>query len=249
MSSESRRSWLWWPVVVAAFGFVLWSLAWCIADLEAFRARAWTEAWDNLARQAASQGQFYDPDGGDWESARRNGERAVLLAPLSSEYHEVLARVYVSRYLSTADGDSQTRPFLEQAAAEYREAIRLRPTWPYNYLDLAYALRRLDKLDDEYEQSLRMALHYGPWEPQVLSSVVSLNLDKLPRLKPSTRQLVLDTLVRGQAWTEDSRGEPVPYGDQIWGDIQMRHKELVVCSWLPMKSPLLKYRCNPSVPL
>lgn len=246
-SSESRiRRWLWWPLACAALLFALWSLLWAVADLSAFRARAWSETWDNQARIAAREGRFYDPEEVDWERARDDGELAVRLAPLSSDYHEALARVYASRYFSTADGDARMQPFLEQAASEYREAIRLRPTWPYNYMGLAYALRRMGQLDAEYEQSLRLAVQYGPWEPTILSGVVGLNLDLLPRLPASTRQLVLDTLVRGQAWVSDSDGNAIPYGAQIWGVVVARHKQLVVCSWLPVTSPLLKYRCNPA---
>lgn len=260
MSSESRRrrrsraaapvkkamDLRWLPLAIAALLFVLWSAAWCIADLEAFRARVWAETWYNLTRVAAEKGLSYEPDPDDWELAHQHAEHAVMLAPLSSEYHEILARVYASRYLNAPDGDAMAQPYLEKAAASYRDAIRLRPTWPYNYTGLAYTLRRMGRIDAEYEQSMRDALHYGPWEPGIMSAVVRVNLDLLPRLPASTRQLVLDTLMRGQGWTQDAQGNPLPYGDQIWGEVASRHKQWVVCGWLPMSTPQIRFRCSPA---
>lgn len=236
----------WLPLMLAAFLFVLWSVLWCIADLEAFRARAWAETWENLTSVAAGKGLPYEPDPDDWALARRHAEHALSLAPLSSEYHEVLARIYVSRYPAAPVGDALAQPYLEKAAALYREAIRLRPTWPYNYTGLAYTLRRMGRLDAEYEQSMRDALRHGPWEPNVMRSVVRYNLDVLSQLQPSTRQLVLDTLMRGQGWTQDMQGNPVPYGDQVWGEVVVRHKQWVACGWLPMNNPQIRFRCSPA---
>lgn len=250
MASIRRRrgiDWFWAGAAAVALALFLWFLSSTIADLAAFRARAWVDTWSNLARQAAQKSRLYEPKSGDWQAAHRDAMWAVRLSPFNADYRQVLADVYASRDLGMVDGDPRLLPMLERAEYEYRRSITLRPVWPYGYLGLAYVLRRANRLDAQYEQALRDALHYGPWEPMILATVVDLNLDVLSKLRPSTRQLVLDALVRGQAWTADSQGRRLPYGDQIWGRVTSRHRELAVCGWLRLDTPLLRQRCTPSV--
>lgn len=235
----------WYLAAVFCLFFCLVAASSFIADLAAFRARSWVEAWTNLVAVSAQKGLAYRPEDADWNAARDSALLAVRLAPFNANYHETLARVYIARQVDLADGDPLLKPLLRAAAAEYQTSIRLRPTWPYGHLGHAYVLRRELRLDAEYEASLRAALHYGPWEPLVLASVVDINIDILPQLQPSTRILVLDTLRRGQAWTQDSQGYPIPYGDEIWGKVVARHREMVVCGWLRIDTPLLKQRCQP----
>lgn len=245
-SAARRGDWRWLVAALLILLFVLWSLMWGLADLAAFRARVWVEAWSYQSRQATAQGRTYDPFPEEWEGARADGEWAVRLAPFSADYREDLARVYASRYLSTEKGAAIALPFQEQALAQYRESIRLRPTWPYSYIALAQTLARMNRLDAEFDRSLDMALHYGPWEPDILLAVTDMALDDLPRLSPSARQLVLDTVRRGQAWTIDARGGDVPYGDQIWARVASRHKQMVICGWWSMSSRQIRSRCSPA---
>lgn len=251
MSHSSRRkrharlTWQWCGVAAFCLLFFVISLASVVADLAAFRSRSWVEAWTNLVEVSAQKGLAYRPEAADWESAHNEALLAVSLVPWSASYHETLARVYVAKQVDLADGDPALKPFLNAAASEYQRAIHLRPTWPYGYLGHAYVLRRELRLDAEYERSLRAALQYGPWEPQLLMSVVDINIDILPRLQPATRDLVLQTLRRGQAWTQDSEGHPLAFGDQIWGRVTAKHREMVACGWLRIDTPLLKQRCQP----
>lgn len=245
MLIERRRQvWLWWTAMVMALLFALGSLAWVVADISAFRARSWVETWENLVLQSARKGVYYEPGDKDWLSARQAAALAVRLAPFSADYREILARVIASRYPMANDADERAMPFLDEAAAHYRSAIRMRPTWPHTYVSLAHVLRRMGRLDEEYETSMRQALRYGPWEPAVLMRVVDINVDILPRLPDSTRQLVLETFMRGQAWISDSEGRRIPYGDQLWARVVARRKQMLVCSWLPMTDARIRERCT-----
>lgn len=249
MSTEKvvgQNSWRWLLIMFVIVLFVVWSLVWGIADIAAFRARVWVEAWGFMAQQSAAKGLAYDPEELDWELARTSGEWAVRLAPFSADYREALARVYASRYLSTENGAPVALAFQEQALVQYRESIRLRPTWPYSYIALAQTLARMNRFDAEFDQSLRMALHYGPWEPDIMLAMTDMALDDLPHLSPDGRRLVLETVRRGQAWTIDDSGRPVPYGDQIWERIALRHKQMVICSWLSMSDRQIRSRCSPA---
>ncbi len=239
-----RQVWFWWAATIMALLFALGSLAWVVADISAFRARSWVETWENLVLQSARKGVYYEPADKDWVSAQQAAALAVRLAPFSADYREALARVNASRYPMANDADERAMPFLEEAATQYRLAIRMRPTWPHTYVSLAHVLRRMGRLDEEYETSMRQALHYGPWEPAVLMRVVDINVDILPQLASSTRQLVLETLVRAQGWTSDAEGRRIPYGDQLWARVVARRKQMLVCSWLPMTDARIRERCT-----
>lgn len=228
--------------------FLVLSLSAMLANLAAFRARAWVETWDNLVTVSLVQSRAYRPESEDWDEAYTDALLATSLAPFNAGFRETLARVYIAKQFDIPDGDPVLLPWLREAEAQYRRAIALRPNWPYGYLGLSYVLRRQVRLDAEYEKSLRDAVHHGPWEPVVLSSVVDLNLDVLHKLSPSTREFVLETLRRGQAWTQDSQGKPVPHGNAIWRVVTKRHKEMLVCSWLRVDTPLLRQRCQPTIP-
>ncbi|HEX6591288.1 MAG TPA: hypothetical protein VF050_04760 [Moraxellaceae bacterium] len=239
--------WRW--LLLAGFGlvFLLWALAWGVADVAAYRARVWTETWANQDQLALRRGLLYVPAEKDWQEALSAAELAQKLAPRAADYEDLLAHVYASRHIGAADGDAQAMPYWQQAEVHYRRAIALRPTWPYSYVALAQVQRRMHRLDRDYEHNLRQALHYGPWEPAIHMAIVDMNLDLLAQLQPSTRQLVLDTLRRGQAWTTDSKGGAVPYGDRLWARVVQRHKQFVVCGWLSQDDLQLRARCNPAL--
>lgn len=238
--------WRWYVASFFCLLFFLLSFSYFVADLAAFRALSWVETWTNQVEISARKGLAYRPEPADWQEAHDDALLAVRLAPFNANYHETLARVYVAQQVDIADGDPVLQTMLNAAAKEYRQSIGLRPTWPYGYLGHAYVLRREGRLDAEYERSLQAALQYGPWEPSLLASVVEINIGILPKLQPVTRQLVLDALRRGQAWTEDSHGNPVPYGNRIWGRVVAQHREMVACAWLKIDTPLLRQRCLPS---
>jgi hypothetical protein len=250
-TSAGRRrgiDWRWMFVSSLCLLFFLLSLSAWLANIAAFRARVWVETWDNLVTTSLAKSRTYRPDDADWEEARWHALWATRLAPFNADFRETLARVYIAKQFDIPDGDAALLPMLTLAEEQYRKAIALRPNWPYGYIGLAYVLRREVRLDASYEQSMRDAVHYGPWEPMVLTSVVSLNIDVLHRLSPSTRTFVLQTLRRGQAWTQDSEGLPIPYGDQIWHVVTSRRKDMLVCSWLRLDTPLLRQRCLSPVP-
>lgn len=238
--------WMFFSSVCLLF-FLLFLSSW-LANIAAFRARVWVEAWDNLVTASLAKSRTYRPEDADWEEAHWHALWATRLAPFNADFRETLARVYVAKQFDIPDGDAALLPMLKLAEEQYRKAIALRPGWPYGHLGLVYVLRREMRLDASYEQSMRDAVRYGPWEPMVLSSVVRLNLDILQGLPPSTRSFVLDTLRRGQAWTQDSEGRPVPYGDEIWRVVTSSRKDMLVCSWLRLDTPLLRQRCLSPLP-
>lgn len=223
--------------------FTLMSFVHMAADIAAYRAKSWVETWENQAWQSAQAGKYFEPSEEDWEKAKSQAEWAVRLSPWNADHKEQAARVWASRYPMAGYGDEKAQPFRTKANEYFRESIRQRPTWPHTYMTFATNKRYMNELDDEYENLMRQALLYGPWEPEVFLRIVDINLDALALLKPTTRQLVLATAEKGLAWTQDKDGNTMPYSQEIWNRIKVRKKDLMICSWLYMKEPAIRHYC------
>ncbi len=242
---NAARGWRWaaYAAGVAVLMFALWSLLWLVADLSAFRARAWAETWSHQAQQAAARGASYAPRQQDWSVAQAHAERAVRLSPANADYHELLGVIHELRHPLADIGDETARPDREQALLHFRAAIERRPTWPYVRARLAYALVRLDRVDAELESTLAEAARLGPWEPPVMLAIVDIGLDSWFRLSPAGRQVVSDTLVRSQSWAAGGRGQK--HGDMVWERVQAHRKQALACSLLPMNDERNRRICHP----
>lgn len=239
----TRRRLVWAAGALATLLFALWSLLWLVADLSAFRARAWAETWGHQSMQAAARGAAYEPRAEDWAQARADAERAVRLSPANADYHELLGVIHELRHPLAYIGDEAARPAREQALVHFRAAVERRPTWPYVRARLAYALLRLDRVDAELEATLSEAARLGPWEPPVMLAIVDIGLDAWFRLSPEARQVVSDTLVRSQSWAAGRRGQK--HADMVWERVQAHRKQALACSLLPMNDERNRRLCHP----
>ncbi|MFN3586327.1 MAG: hypothetical protein ACK4UT_02375, partial [Moraxellaceae bacterium] len=168
------QHWGWWLATLGALAVVLWSMTWLWAEWSAWRARGWTETWAHQAALAQKKGEDYAPDPAQWARVRVLAERAVWLAPVNADYQELLGSVHELRYPLAFIGDAQAQPSRELAVQYYREVTRRRPTWPFAWMRLAYALAMSDAPLPELEAALAEAARRGPWEPQVMFAIVDI---------------------------------------------------------------------------
>ncbi|HCT40378.1 MAG TPA: hypothetical protein DF427_04215 [Moraxellaceae bacterium] len=239
----ARRRWLWLLLMAGAVLFAIWSLVGVVADLAAFRGRAWVETWSHQTAVAQSEGRAFLPRQHDWEEARRYAEWSVRLSPFNADYLEGLARIHEARYITTGLGNPEARADREKAASLYRQSIELRPTWPYTHAALAYTLLRLGK-DQEMEQALLDAARLGPWEPAVMEAVVDVGLDAWHRISPSARLVVSDTLWRSQSWDAGVMGQR--HADRVWVMVEIHRKQALACAGLSMRDERNRKRCDPA---
>jgi protein-tyrosine phosphatase len=157
--------------------FAVWSLSGMVADIAAFRANAWVEAWSHQLAQTQSRQSSFSVQDAEWQEAHELATLAVRLAPMNADYREGLARVHEMRFITAPIGSLEAQASREMAIAAYKDAIKLRPTWPYAYAALAYALVRAGGHDAEVERVLAEAARLGPWEPQVMETIVDIGLD------------------------------------------------------------------------
>lgn len=212
--NKSVHSFFWGLAAVVTLCFFVLSMTLTVSDIYAWKVRWWLEAWQNQTILAAKADTYYEPAEQEWQSAKKSAEIALRFAPYMMDNWDAMATVYASRFPMRKDGDAEMMPYLHQSLDYYRKEIHYRPTWPFPYMAVATTLRRMGRLDDEFEKNIRLALHYGYWEPNVLLAIAN-NVDVMNKLQPSARQLFESELARGIGWTQKKDGRPVPYGSQI----------------------------------
>lgn len=83
------------------------------------------------------------------------------------------------------------------AYVRFRAALRLRPTSPFLWSNLALTKLYLDEIDDELRTALRHADALGPWERPVQETVVFVGLAVWPDLGTEGRETVVRSIERG----------------------------------------------------
>jgi len=95
-----------------------------------------------------------------------------------------------------------TNPQLAVAAArganaDFRLALRQRPTSPFSWANFALSKLYLGEQDDELIRALGRAEELGPWEPEVQQAVIFVGLAVWNRLNPAQRAAVVGAMERG----------------------------------------------------
>ena len=136
-----------------------------------------------------------------WEQVQRYLWLANRLAPFDAQVLGDLGELYEHRIDEVpAPGTSADH---ERALGYYRQALALRPAWPYAWVDIAALKITQQRLDAEYSHAMQRALSLGPWQTSVQASIAGGGLIVWDQL-PATLQIrVEQTIARGLS--NDSR--------------------------------------------
>ena len=83
----------------------------------------------------------------------------------------------------------------------FREALELRPAWPYFWANLALAKAEAGIFDEEFRLAVERAVETGPWERQVQLQMVRLDFVESDRIDPQSRALI-ERLLQNAAQTQ-----------------------------------------------
>ena len=75
-----------------------------------------------------------------------------------------------------------------------RRALRLRPSWPYLWVELILSKLALEQFDDELTGALERALTLGPWEGPVLEDIAFSGLEYWDELNTDARKSIYAAL-------------------------------------------------------
>ena len=135
----------------------------------------------------------------EWQQLEAALRRGSELAPANPDYLAHLG--WLQQIKLTQDGDrlaiEDVLSYGALASGYYGQAAALRPTWPYDWGDLAIEEYRLGKYTSpKYSQALVHVARFGPWKDDEQLLIAELGSDTLQFLSPEAQQAYLRNLDR-----------------------------------------------------
>ncbi len=137
--------------------------------------------------------QSYDvqPDADEWERAQKLMAWSLRLDASNAGYTNDQGRLY--EYTANRLTKSETRRIflLIKAAANFRLASSLRPTWPVAWANLALVKSALGSSDEEFSQAIGNAMRLGKAYPVIYVPVIEAAISQWQQLSNQLRSRVL----------------------------------------------------------
>lgn len=175
-----------------------------MAGLFAQQAQRQIDAW-----HAAAQA----PAGGQWLLAHNAARKAVAWYPVAQgDYLDRLGRVesWAAVGQPPAGAESAHRAALEH----YRQALAVRPNWPYTWVGLVESKVALRQFDGELDHAFKHALALGPWRIGVNRDLARIGLQAWPQLNPAQRLVTLQSVSRAAAFSVQERQQVLVLAEQ-----------------------------------
>ncbi|MFQ5519151.1 MAG: hypothetical protein ACE5E3_04025 [Mariprofundus sp.] len=103
-----------------------------------------------------------------------------------------LGRLYDFRSSSMSLNKNERNRFGQLAAEQYLKVTRLRPAWPYGWMNLALVKAQTGEIDEQFRHALLQLLKLGAWEHNTLPEIIRLSLFAWPYLSLEERKPLLD---------------------------------------------------------
>lgn len=193
-----------------------------LADANSFQAERFVSHWRSLGNPPSLEA---------WTVARGAAERAITLSPVddSARYHR-LGEILEWRYRDRHPGYTEARDHRLAALDAYRDAARLRPTWPYAWARVASIKAALLAFDTEFDRAASNALRLGASRSRINLRIARLGLFAWHELDDTQRDRILDAAQRGFAQNPRQGEKLIDYARTI-------HLDQVVCGALRANSP------------
>ncbi|PHS73120.1 MAG: hypothetical protein COB22_02305 [Cycloclasticus sp.] len=138
-----------------------------------------------------------EPESEAWQVAYEAANKAITLSPVAdAEYYNYLGRVWEWQQFTKKFGDSTAQASRQNALIAYRQAVALRPQWPYTWVSLAYTKLRLLQIDEEFMHALNTAAKYSPWRIKSNKRVAEIGLMAWFDLDQATKRTVITAIQR-----------------------------------------------------
>jgi len=153
-------------------------------------ADAYAEPAKSFLQAKRSAREVLTPD--EWQAIYEALSQALVLAPGDPENMSELGRLH--RILLEADDldAEQILRYGDAAAGYYQAALAQRPTWPWDWGDLARVkYEQYQDAGSVYQQALARAVEFGPREALLHDLVAELGMDSWSLLSPAVALAVL----------------------------------------------------------
>ncbi|MBU1962855.1 MAG: hypothetical protein KJ675_16985 [Gammaproteobacteria bacterium] len=120
---------------------------------------------------------------------------ALRLEPSDPSLNDNLGRLYSLATNLPGIPYAERRRYGGQAMESFRVALRLRPSHPYTWVNLALIKGWLGQVfDKEFQTAFRKGIDNGPWEPELQRALMRLGFEKWPWLDDGLRAAVFLTV-------------------------------------------------------
>ncbi|MFT5768405.1 MAG: hypothetical protein ACI9H8_000362 [Lysobacterales bacterium] len=177
------------PLVIMLAAMAVFSLRWGFASLDLWRA---TE----LIAQLQVAEYSVDSKIPLLERGLRHLDHAQQLGGDNPDIFDKRGQFYYWQAMNLADAGEERGVLLEQAAEQYREALKMRPLWPYFWANLAVAKAEWGIFDPEFRKAIKRTVETGPWEPRVQMMLIRVDFIEQQRLDRRSRERINEMLER-----------------------------------------------------
>jgi hypothetical protein len=170
-------------------------LAWALIRTNA----AWNFfAAETIAKNMYEAGEFPTAS---LDAAQGRLDKALARYPGNPDYLGLAGNLKVLRASQPGVVGLEHRELLEAAAQNYRDALAVRPLWPYTWVNLLSVKDKLGQVDEEFNRAMHKSAETGPWEPRVQVQLIRSGVRHWDALKSPERGLVrakMDDAIRVQ---------------------------------------------------
>jgi hypothetical protein len=162
-------------------------LAWALLRTNA----AWNFfAAETIAEHMYEAGEFPTAS---LDAAQARLDKALARYPGNPDYLGLAGNLKELRASQPGVVGLEHRELLEAAAQDYRDALAVRPLWPYTWVNLLSAKDKLGQVDSEFNTAMHKAAETGPWEPRVQLQLLRSGVRHWEQLRRPERDLVQAT--------------------------------------------------------
>jgi len=157
-----------------------------IADVLHYPVKSWIETIDTS--------NSISPE--EFDKVQVKILRSISFNPNNAEYQEYLGRIHYLRAVNNYQDTKLFRDNIQQAYLAHKQAIKLRPEWPYSWANLALMKSHLQQLDVEYLYAVNQAVRFGPWEISSNEALVQAGFNGWARLSQNSQKITVAALER-----------------------------------------------------
>lgn len=183
-----------------------------LAGIAGYQAQAFLNDWTSKGKEPSPQA---------WQIAHGAALRAIDFYPgANGEYLERLGRVLLWQHMRQPS-NSELEQSRRQALQAFRAASEARPTWPHNWVALAYAKLYLRELDDEFAHALQQAQTLGRTRIDINRSLAEIGLIAWPVLDTQQEQATLEAARRTVAYSYKEAHKLLAIAESAGMDIEL----------------------------
>jgi tetratricopeptide (TPR) repeat protein len=173
------------PLVLLCLLVGVAGLRWGMANLEQW------QAWRLLKGLEAGQaGLPGTAERQQLASAHERLDRAERLRGQHPEQFNLRGRLYHWEAINLDEVGGERSERLARAIEHYRQALAMRPNWPYFWANLTLAKAERGVFDREFRHALERAIDTGPWEPRLQLALIRMDFIEGSRIDRRSRERI-----------------------------------------------------------